>query len=411
NQRETIIAWSKQTGLPIYKAIVWQDRRTSLFCEKLEKQGKGQMIYKKTGLRLDPYFSASKINWILNNVKQAKNLIKNNDLLVGTVDTWLIWKLTNGQNHLTDVSNASRTMLFNINSLEWDKELIKIFNIPQAILPKVISSADSKQNFGLINLSGQEIPILAVCGDQTSALYGEQCFKMGDTKATFGTGGFVVVNAGKKIKLSNSKLITTVGWRINKETIYALEGSIFQSGGSLKWLRDNLGLFKDYEDINSLSKQAKDSQGVYLIPAFVGLGAPYWLPKVHGLITGLTHQTQKGHLINAAIEAAAFQVNDLLEIIKKDYNLKITKIKVDGGLTKNPYLLQFQADISNVLVSKSENEEMTARGVALMAAKILNWSPLSFFSNDHFKPLMTSTIRKEKLVGWEKNLALACHNT
>ena len=409
NQRETVIAWSKKTSQPISKAIVWQDRRTAEYCKKMQKQGKGKLIYEKTGLRLDPYFSASKINWIFNNVKQARILNKNNDLLVGTVDTWLIWKLTNGQNHLTDVSNASRTMLFNIKSLGWDKDLLKIFNIPLTILPKVISSASSKQNFGRVVLGGQQIPILAVCGDQTSALYGEQCFKKGETKATYGTGGFVVVNAGSKIKLNNPKLITTIGWQINKEITYALEGSIFQSGGSIKWLRDNLGLFKNYEEINSLSFQAKDSQGVYLIPAFVGLGAPYWLPEVRGFISGLSHQTQKGHLINAAIEAAAFQVNDILEIIKKDYKLKVIKIKVDGGLTKNPYLLQFQADISSVAVNKSQNEEMTGWGVALMAAKILNWPLPVCVADDHFKPLMASNQRKEKITGWKKNVAWVCH--
>ncbi|KKR48701.1 MAG: Glycerol kinase [Candidatus Magasanikbacteria bacterium GW2011_GWC2_40_17] len=405
NQRETVVAWSKKTGQPIYNAIVWQDRRTARYCQKLQKQGWFKKIYEKTGLRLDPYFSASKINWILNNVEQAKKIIKNNDLLVGTIDTWLIWNLTKKQSHLTDVSNASRTMLFNIKSLKWDEELLKIFKIPFTILPQVVASACRGKNFGLAKIKNQEIPLLAVCGDQTSALFGQNCLIRGEVKATYGTGGFVVVNAGSKIKLKNSKLITTIAWQINKEIIYALEGSIFQSGGSLKWLRDNLGLFNNYEEINLFSNESKDSNGVYLVPAFVGLGAPHWKPEVRGMISGLNHQTRKGHLINAAIESAAFQVNDILEVIKKEYKLKIGSLKVDGGLTKSNYLLQFQANISNILVNKNKNEEMTGRGVALMAAKILAWPSPASLVDKPFKPLATIIQRKEKLNGWKKSLS------
>lgn len=410
NQRETIIAWSKKTGLAIYQAIGWQDRRTAEECDKLVKRGYEEKIYHCTGLRLDPYFSASKIKWILNHVPQAKKLIKKDDLLVGTVDTWLIWNLTKGQQHVTDVSNASRTMLFNINSLTWDSDLLKIFKIPKNILPTVKASFSVNENFGLVSFSNQKIPILAVCGDQTSALYGEQCFKKGETKVTYGTGGFVVVNAGEKIKLNSSKLITTIAWQINKTVVYALEGSIFQSGGSLRWLRDNLDLFKDYTEANLLSEQAQNSNGVYLVPAFTGLGSPYWLPQVQGLIKGLTNQTTTGHLINAAVESAAFQVNDIFEAIKKNYKIKIKSIKVDGGLTKNKHLLQFQAGISQVKIFKYANSEMTSWGVASMAGQALKW-PSTFLSLESKNfPQMSFQQRKEKKVGWKKSLEEVFNN-
>lgn len=404
NQRETVIAWSKKTGQPVYRAIVWQDRRTAEYCESLKKQGWNEKIYKKTGLRLDPYFSASKINWILNNVPEAKKLIKNDDLLIGTVDTWLIWNLTKGQKHLTDVSNASRTMLFNVNSLQWDRELLKVFKISSKVLPQISASAMANKNFGLIKIGNQDLPILAVCGDQTSALYGQKCLIKGEAKATYGTGGFVVVNAGQKINLKNSKLLTTIAWQKDKQIIYALEGSIFQSGGALKWLRDNLQLFKSYEEANFLSNKVKDSAGVYLVPAFVGLGAPYWKPQAQGLILGLHNQIKKGHIIKAAIESAAFQVNDILEVIKKDYGIKIKKLKVDGGLTKSKYLLQFQSDLSQIFVEKPTDLEMTCLGVAQLSAYVLGWNVKLTNKIKIFKPQKKINQIKNSLAGWKKSL-------
>ncbi|HPV70421.1 MAG TPA: glycerol kinase GlpK [Candidatus Magasanikbacteria bacterium] len=410
NQRETIIAWSKKTGQAIYQAIGWQDRRTAEECQKLVKRGFEDKIYRRTGLCLDPYFSASKIKWIITNVPQAKKLIRKNDLLVGTVDTWMIWNFTKGQQHVTDVSNASRTMLFNINSLVWDNDLLKIFRIPQNILPTVKASFSVNQNFGLTTILDEKIPILAVCGDQTSALYGEQCFKKGQTKITYGTGGFVVVNAGEKIKLNNPKIITTIAWQINKTIVYALEGSIFQSGGSLKWLRDNLGLFKDYTEANLLSEQTQDSKNVYFVPALTGLGSPHWLPQVQGLIRGLTNQTTAGHLVNAAVESAAFQVDDILETIKKNYKIKIKSVKVDGGLTKNKHLLDFQAGISRVRVFKSVNSEMTGWGVASLAGQSLKWPLVPLLLESETKFQMSSQQRKEKKTGWKKNIGIVLNN-
>jgi len=406
NQRETTIMWSKKTGLPVYPAIVWQDRRTADFCKSLEKKGFSKKIYQKTGLRIDPYFSASKINWLLKNVLQIKKLIKRNDVLFGTVDTWIIWNLTNKEKHLTDVTNASRTMLFNINKLEWDNDLIKIFNIPKSILPKVLPSASKDNNFGVVKILDFSVPIIAVCGDQTSALYGQACFKKGEAKATYGTGGFVLVNAGEKVILKNSKLLTTIAWQIDKKIVYALEGSIFQSGGALKWLRDNLKLFKDYDEADNLAAEVNDKSNIYLVPAFVGLGAPYWDSAAQGVIVGLTNKTKKQHLIKAAFESAAYQVNDILKLIAKDYLLKIKKIKVDGGMTLNNYLMQFQADISQVTVEKPENKEMTGIGVAKMAADILSWSYKNNSVGKEYKPNLKKQLRNKLLVGWEKTIKL-----
>lgn len=410
NQRETTILWSKKTGLPIYPAIVWQDRRTAKFCESLTKKGLNKKIYQKTGLRIDPYFSASKINWILKNVSQTKKPLKENDLLFGTVDSWIIWNLTSKQKHVTDVTNASRTMLFNINSLEWDSGLTKIFNIPKNILPVVFPSASIKNNFGIIKILDIEIPIISVCGDQTAALFGQECFKKGETKVTYGTGGFVVVNAGENPILKNSKLITTIAWQIDNKIVYALEGSIFQSGGALKWLRDNLQLFKDYDEADNLASEVKEENDLYLVPAFVGLGAPYWNPSAQGLIVGLTNQTKRQHLIKAAIESAAYQVNDILEVIAKDYFLKIKSIKVDGGLTLNNYLVQFQSDIARVLVENPNNKEMTGLGVARMAAKILSWNIKTKEAEKIYKPNLNIQQRNKLVIGWKKSIKITINN-
>jgi len=398
NQRETTIIWSKKDSRPIYPAIVWQDRRTDKFCAALKKRDLANKIYLKTGLRLDPYFSATKINWILDNVANAKQKAKRGELLFGTVDSWIIYKLTGGKSHVTDVSNASRTMLFNIKNLSWDKDLLKLFQIPMEILPRVLPSVARGANFGMAEINSWRVPILAVCGDQTSALYGEGCFKFGDTKATYGTGGFVVANVGKKPLFKNKNLITTIAWQKDKEVIYALEGSIFQSGGALKWLRDNLKLFNDYEEANRLSYEAKDSGGVILIPSFVGLGAPYWNSKARAAIFGLSNFTTKGHLINAAIEAAAFQVEDILDEMKKS-GVVVKKIKADGGLTLNKHLLPFQADISNVIVSKAVSMEMTNRGVAALAIYSLGWIEksdkiLGVYKNK-LKPLARDVLKKK----------------
>ncbi len=406
NQRETSIIWSIKTGKPIYPAIVWQDKRTVSFCQSLEKKGLAKKIYQKTGLRIDPYFSASKINWILNNVLGARKKARAGELFFGTVDTWMIWKLTGGKNHLTDVSNAGRTMLFDIKKLKWDTELLKIFNIPEAILPKVQASASSKRIFGNAKILKIELPILAVCGDQTAALYGHKCWRTGDIKVTYGTGGFVVANAGPNPKFKNSKLIITPAWQIENKITYALEGSIFQSGGALKWLRDNLRLFKNYNEADILTEKAINSQGVYLVPAFVGLGAPYWQPEARGIILGLSTKTQISNLITAAVESAAYQVDDILQVLSKEYFLKIKKIKIDGGLTENKHLIQFQTDISNILVEKSIITEMTVLGAARLAGQAIGWKNNFHQTGKVFGPKMFEKERNKLKGGWQKAILM-----
>ena len=330
NQRETTILWDKKTGKPVYNAIVWQDRRTQTYCEKLKKRKYEKSFRKKTGLFIDPYFSATKIKWILENVKDSKKLLKSNNLLFGTVDTFLIWKLTKGKKHLTEATNASRTMLFNINNNKWDKEILRKLNIPKNILPEVKNSAD---DFGITNkkIIGKEIPISAVLGDQQAAAVGQACFEKGSIKSTYGTGAFVIMNTGSKKIYSNNKLLTTICYRLNEKNTYALEGSIFIAGAGVQWLRDKVKLINNAYETEKIAKSKKSNDGVYIVPAFSGMGAPYWRPDARGLIPGLTRNSDWKNLVRAVVESVAYQSYDLLNSMRKD-GLKPKIVKVDGGM-------------------------------------------------------------------------------
>lgn len=366
NQRETTIVWSKKTGKPIYRAIVWQDRRTSAFCERLHDSGFEPLIHDKTGLCLDPYFSASKVRWILDNVEGAREKALAGELLFGTVDSWLIWNLTGGLGHVTDVSNASRTLLFNIHNCRWDEELLDIFGIPASMLPRVVPSS------GLIGrtapaILGAPIDICGAAGDQQAATFGQACFKPGMTKNTYGTGGFLLMNTGSTPKLSDNRLLSTIGWTIPGATSYALEGSVFVAGAVVQWLREGVGLIDTSAEIESLARQVKDNGGVYLIPAFVGLGAPYWDPHARGLMIGLTRGTTRAHIARAALESITFQCNDVLRAMMNDAGARLTELRVDGGASENDLMMQFQADISGVPVVRPEVVETTALGAAYLA--------------------------------------------
>ena len=350
NQRETTVCWDKRTGEPVYNAIVWQDRRTENYCKKIKKKEK--LIRKKTGLFLDPYFSATKIKWIIDNVPKAKKLFKKNELLFGTIDTFLIWKLTNGKIHATDATNASRTMLFNITSNKWDKDILKIFKLNEKILPTVKNSAD---DFGFTSekIVGQKIKISAVLGDQQAAAIGQACFEKGSVKSTYGTGAFLLMNTGEKKIMSKNKLITTICYRINNKTTYALEGSIFIAGAGVQWLRDKIRLIDNAYETEKIAKSKKNSKGVYVVPAFTGLGAPYWNSKSRGLITGLTRDSDWRDLVRATIESVAYQTSDLFLSMRKD-GLNPKSVKVDGGMVSNNWFVQFLSEILKIKITRSK---------------------------------------------------------
>lgn len=365
NQRETTVVWNRKTGKTIYNAIVWQDRRTSVFCDKIRKSY-AELIRQKTGLEVDAYFSASKLNWILENVENARKQAENGDLLFGTIDSWLIWNLTYGKAHITDVSNASRTMLFNINTLEWDEELLEIFKIPRRILPKVCSSSEIYGEIETPNeLKG--VKIAGNAGDQQAALFGQLCFEKGLSKNTYGTGCFLLQNIGEKTIKSENKLLTTIAWQIDEKTEYALEGSVFIGGAVVQWLRDSLQIIEKSRDVEVLAKAVEDNGGVYFVPAFAGLGAPYWNQNARGLIIGLTRGTGKAHIARAAVESICYQTADLLEAMQADAKIELKELRVDGGATKNESLLQFQADILQIPVVRSKITETTALGAAYLA--------------------------------------------
>tara|TARA_Y100001970_G_scaffold293713_1_gene442567 strand:+ start:436 stop:1914 length:1479 start_codon:yes stop_codon:yes gene_type:complete len=405
NQRETTILWNKKTGKAIYNAIVWQDRRTQEYCEKLKKKKYENIFRKKTGLFIDPYFSATKIKWILDNVKISKRLLKSNNLLFGTVDTYLIWKLTNGKHHLTDATNASRTMLFNINNNNWDKEILKKLNISKNILPDVKNSAD---NFGVTEkkIAGYEIPISAVLGDQQSAAVGQSCFEKGSIKSTYGTGAFVIMNTGSKKIFSKNKLLTTICYRLNGKNTYALEGSIFIAGAGVQWLRDKLKLIKNAHETEKIIKIKKNNDGVYLVPAFSGLGAPYWRPASRGLITGLTRDSDWKNLVRAAIESVAYQSHDLFNAMRND-GLKPRILKIDGGMVKNNIFSEFLANIINIKTERPKVLETTALGVALFAGyqigvfKTLDQIKNKWKRDKVFIPKLNNRVRKKLLNGWK----------
>lgn len=366
NQRETTIVWDKVTGKAVYNAIVWQDRRTSRFCNQLKEAGNEKMVTRKTGLKLDAYFSASKINWLLNNVKGIRAKLKKNELLFGTVDSWLIWNLTKGKSHLTDASNASRTMLFNIKSLKWDKQLLDLFGVPASMLPEVKNTSD---DFGLVDSSilGVEVPITASVGDQQAALFGQMCTKKGMAKNTYGTGCFLVLNTGDQIAKSKNNLISTIGWQLNGKVSYALEGSVFMGGATIQWLRDGLEIIKSANESETMAQKVDDNGGVYFVPAMTGLGAPHWDQFARGAILGITRGTNKYHLIRAALEGICFQVKDVLFAMEKDHGVKLKELRVDGGAVENEFLLQLQADLARVKVVKPKVLETTALGAAYFA--------------------------------------------
>lgn len=366
NQRETTIVWNRKTGLPIYHAIVWQDRRTADYCKSLVEKGLAQQIQEKTGLLIDSYFSASKINWILKHVDGARTLAEQGDLAFGTVDSWLVYNLTDKQKHITDVSNASRTLLFNIHTLEWDKELLDIFEIPASMLPTVCSSSEEYGDT-TTELTGSPIPIAGIAGDQQAALFGQLCTQKGMVKNTYGTGCFMLMNIGKEPVISTNKLVTTIAWKIGNEVTYALEGSVFIAGAVVQWLRDELGIITQSDAVESLATQVEDTQGVYFVPAFSGLGAPHWNAEARGTLLGLSRGTSDAHIARAALESIAYQTYDILKAMEEDAQTTITELRVDGGATANTFLMQFQADILQTAVIRPAITETTALGAAFLA--------------------------------------------
>ncbi len=407
NQRETVVVWDKATGAPVYNAIVWQCRRTAKRCEELAKSGLGKMIKEKTGLLLDPYFSASKIEWILDNVEGARERAERGELAVGTIDTWLIWNLTGGKIHATDYSNASRTMLFNINTLTWDDQLLEIFNIPASMLPELLPSSHV---FGYTDSSllGAEIAIAGVAGDQQAALFGQCCFGEGELKNTYGTGAFLLMNIGNKPKINDSGLITTIAWGLDGKVSYAFEGSVFVCGAAIQWLRDGMRVIESAADSEYYASKVKDSGGVIVVPAFQGLGAPYWDPYARGMIIGLTRATNKYHIIRATIESMAYQTADVIDLMEKSADIKVSELAVDGGASANNLLLSFQADILGIPILRPECIETTALGAAYLAGLATG----AYSSLDEIKknrsiekkilPEKDSAWREEKLALWRR---------
>ena len=407
NQRETTVVWDKETGKPIYNAIVWQDRRTSDQCQNLKDLGHESLVNEKTGLLLDPYFCATKIAWILDNVSGARQKANEGQLLFGTIDCFLMWRLSNQQIHSTDATNACRTMLYNIHDGCWDEDLLKLFNIPSSMLPKV---CDNAADFGKVDESifGSEIPITASIGDQPSALVGQACFQPGMVKSTYGTGCFVLINTGYEPVKSNNKLLTTLAFQVNGKTCYALEGSIFVAGAAVQWLRDGLKFIESAQESESLAMQADDSQDVYLVPAFVGLGAPYWDPDCRGALFGMTRNTGPAEITKATLESVCYQTSDLLSAIEKDLGEgKLSAIRVDGGMAASNWTMQMLSDLVELPVDRPKNLETTALGAAYLAGMQIGFYPSmsdfsdSWQSDSQFNSKMTSDSRERKLAGWK----------
>ena len=412
NQRETTILWDKNTGEPVYNAIVWQCRRTSEYCDSLKEQGLTEKFRRKTGLVIDAYFSATKIKWILDNVPGARERAEKGELLFGTVETWLIWKLTKGKAHVTDYSNAARTMLFNINTLEWDDEILQMLDIPKAILPEAMPSSCV---YGMADPAflGGEIPISGAAGDQQAALFGQTCFQAGDAKSTYGTGCFLLMNTGDKLVFSENGLITTIAWGLDGKVTYALEGSVFVAGAAIQWLRDEMRIIDSAEDSEYMAKKVKDTNGCYVVPAFTGLGAPYWDQYERGTIVGITRGVNKCHIIRATLESLAYQVNDVLVAMKADSGIALSSLKVDGGASANNFLMQTQADIINVPVNRPQCVETTAMGAAYLAGLAVGyWKDLEDIKNNWmvdrtFVPVLEEKTRTERIQGWKKAVKYA----
>ncbi len=406
NQRETTVVWDKNTGQPVYNAIIWQDKRTIARCEQLRGQGWSDVVRSKTGLVIDSYFSATKLQWILEHVEGAKAKADNGQLLFGTIDTWLMWKLSGGKLHITDVSNASRTMLFNIDKLCWDEELLQLFEIPASMLPRVVDSSAIYGNTDQGVFDGANIPLAAMAGDQQAALFGQACFDEGTAKNTYGTGCFMLMNTGSKAVVSAHGLLTTIAWSINGKTQYALEGSVFMAGAVIKWLRDGMQLIDNAPETEQIAIDAGDNKGVYFVPAFAGLGAPYWDMNAKGLISGLTLATEKKHLVRAALESMAYQTKDVLNAMQRDSGITLKELNVDGGAAANNFLMQFQADILDVKVNRPVNIESTATGAAFLAGLAVGfWTeeqlPALHSLEQTFNPQIDATSREGLYKAWQ----------
>ncbi len=407
NQRETAVAWDRNTGVPLGNAIVWQDRRTAQFCDILKSRGLEGLIREKTGLVIDAYFSATKWNWMLENIPGAREKADRGELALGTIDSWLIWKLTAGKVHVTDVTNASRTMLFNIHTLEWDPELLNLFGIPLDALPVVHSSSEV---YGEVSAEffPVPVPISGIAGDQQAATFGQMCLSPGSVKNTYGTGCFILCNTGEKPVISENNLITTIAWQLNGKTIYALEGSIFIAGAVVQWLRDGLGLIKSSSQIEKLAGSVEDNGGVYFVPAFTGLGAPYWDPYARGMIAGLTRGVTSGHIARAALESIAFQVKDVIRAMEEDAGIKIKELKVDGGAVVNNLLMQFQADLIGIPVIRPETTETTALGAAYLAGLAVGfWKGVGeieaqWAAERTFSCTISKSVQENLMTGWAK---------
>lgn len=405
NQRETTVVWDKKTGKPIYNAIVWQDKRTKSYCKSAKIQSLKKYIQNNTGLIIDSYFSATKLNWILKNVKNAKKKALKGDLLFGTIDSWLVWKLTKGALHITDYSNASRTMLFNIKTLNWDKKLLDFFDIPSTILPKVVNSSEI---YGETDESffGAPIKISGIAGDQQSALFGQTCFNSGEAKNTYGTGCFMLMNTGNKIISSKNGLLTTIAWGLNDKVTYALEGSVFIAGALIKWLRDNVKIIDNVNDTENIAFSVSNNNDVYFVPAFTGLGAPYWNMEAKGAIVGLKQSDKKEHIIRAALESLAYQTKDIFTAMEKDSKIILKSLNVDGGASVNNFLMQFQSDILNININRTINAESTAMGAAFLAGLAVGFWNLNEIKEINkidkiFTPEINDYKRKKLYKGWK----------
>lgn len=406
NQRETTLIWDRKTGQPIYNAIVWQDRRTARYCDQLKEEGHAESIRSKTGLIIDSYFSATKIKWILDNAAGVRQRAEAGELAFGTVDSWLIWNLTKGKLHITDVSNASRTMIFNIHDLSWDEELLELFDIPKSLLPEVKSSSEVYGE----DYSG--VPIAGIAGDQQSSLFGQMAVEPGMIKNTYGTGCFVVANTGSTPVQSKNNLLTTIAWQIDGKTTYALEGSIFIAGAVVQWLRDGMHMIRDAEEIEAIANTVEDSGDVYLVPAFSGLGAPHWNPYARGLIAGLTRATELGHIARAALESIAYQSTDVMQAMQADADIPFKELRVDGGASVNNTLMQIQADVMDLKVIRPKNHETTALGAAYLAGLAVGFWTLEevktlWKADRHFEPEMDAEISDKKYKRWLKAVELS----
>ena len=415
NQRETTVVWDKTTGNPVYNAIVWQSRQTVEICEALKESGYNDLFRDKTGLLIDAYFAGTKVKWILDNVEGAREKAERGDLLFGTIDTWLIWKLSGGKKHVTDYSNASRTLMYNIYDLEWDEELLDILGVPESMLPEVRSSSEIYGYTDEAHFFGHATPIAGIAGDQQAALFGQACFETGMVKNTYGTGCFMLMNTGEKAVKSENGLLTTIAWGIDGKVEYALEGSIFVAGSSIQWLRDGLRMFRDSAESEKYAEKVASTEGVYVVPAFVGLGTPYWDSDVRGAVFGLTRGTEKEHFIRATLESLAYQTKDVLDAMEADSGITLKKLRVDGGAVANNFLMQFQSDLVNVPVERPEINETTALGAAYLAGLAVGfWKDQDEISKHwhldrSFEPNMEQTEREKLYTGWQKavNAAIA----